>query len=237
MAQLPLRRAASALLALTAGAILGACSEQSSPFAPVAPAAPAAAPNALLGLPIGGIVGGLLNTAGGLVQGIAGGLPLPKPLDATVFGSIKKDKKAAKDKVSHQLASAATLTCDVQVLAPQTRLIGPAGGVIQIGRHQLEIPAGALDGYVAITASVPFGSGSAIEFAPHGLQFNVPVQITLDYSGCTLPENSYRSVVYTDASAAGIVLDGMPSLDSASSHKIVALTDHFSGYIVAWGRN
>jgi len=239
MAKLPLRRATSALVALTTGAILGACSEQSSPLAPTAPApaaATASTPNALLGINLGGLLGGLLNLVGGVVRGVVGGLPLPKPLPSAAFNLLARDHAHMQGAVSHGLASVPALTCVGQAPAAVTQRIGPSGGVITIGRHQLEIPAGALDSVVSITASVPNGAGAALEFAPHGLQFDKPVRITLDYSSCAIPTGSYLNVVYSDAPAGGVVLDGMPSMDLSSEHKIVALTDHFSGYITAWGR-
>lgn len=218
--------------ALAATAVLGACSETSSPLAP----APEAAPHASLLGTVGGLLGGVVGLVGGLVTGVVNGLPLTKPLTADRYAPLRTDVAAMRAATQHRLATTPYLSCAAPTALPVSKRIGPAGGVITIGAHKLSIPAGALDSTVTITASLPGANAAMVDFQPHGLHFNVPVEITLSYAGCQIPANSYFNVVYSDASSPNnVILDGMPSNDRRTLSQIVALTDHFSGYIVAWG--
>jgi hypothetical protein len=57
------------------------------------------------------------------------------------------------------------------------------GGVVSWGRFRLEIPAGALSEDTVIEISRPDPGFVMCELKPHGLQFNEPVTLQIDYSG------------------------------------------------------
>lgn len=69
-----------------------------------------------------------------------------------------------------------------------TRVIGPAGGVVQSpdGQISIAVPAGALSvnttlGIQAITNEAPLGAGNAYRLTPEGTVFAKPVKITMKY--------------------------------------------------------
>ena len=113
--------------------------------------------------------------------------------------------------------------------------IGPNGGVLRFGSSSLTIPKGALSSTVMISATVTLGQAVKVDFAPHGMQFAKAVTIVTDYSGCTMPSTGAINVYYTDAS--GGITQSMPSSNDAAHGVVTSLTDHFSGYAVAWGRS
>ena len=76
------------------------------------------------------------------------------------------------------------LQCTLQTYVKVSAPIGPAGGTINFGKHQLVIPAGALSTTVTITAEAMAEEGNAVRFSPAGLQFAVPAPLHLSYSNC-----------------------------------------------------
>jgi hypothetical protein len=127
------------------------------------------------------------------------------------------------------------LSCSPQPYASTTQTIGPAGGIIRVGRQSLVIPAGALNAPVQITAEVPSDEVSSVRFSPEGLQFNrghSPV-VTLDYSSCPAGRlQIFKHVAYTTERLQ--ILNLLTSLDNLLLMKVSAPIEHFSRYAVAW---
>jgi hypothetical protein len=57
------------------------------------------------------------------------------------------------------------------------------GGVVSLGRFTLEFPPGALAADTEIEISVTDPTLVMCELGPHGLEFNKPVTLTIDYGG------------------------------------------------------
>jgi len=57
------------------------------------------------------------------------------------------------------------------------------GGVVSLGRFTLEFPPGALPADTEIEISVTDPTLVMCELGPHGLHFNKPVTLTVDYGG------------------------------------------------------
>lgn len=57
------------------------------------------------------------------------------------------------------------------------------GGTLHCGSFTLDIPAGALDQDTEITMDVINDGTLSVELGPHGIQFNVPVVLTMDLRG------------------------------------------------------
>lgn len=127
------------------------------------------------------------------------------------------------------------LACGVAGSWSVSQMIGPNGGVLRFGSSSLTIPQGALNTTVNISARVTLGQAVQIDFAPHGLQFAKAATIVANFSGCTMPAGNSINMYYTDD--FGGILQSMPSANSTGSPVVTSLTDHFSGYIVAWGRH
>lgn len=150
------------------------------------------------------------------------------------FDKLKKDWEKYKKDVESGTVDALTLRCEPFKNQVETRRIGPKGGEIKIGEHVLTIPAGALAADVEISMSQKAGPAVDIDFEPHGLRFAKPVEMSLSYKSCIVPDAAPLGVVYVENGWK--ILQTMPSTDKRASSSISALTDHFSGYVVAWGR-
>jgi hypothetical protein len=114
---------------------------------------------------------------------------------------------------------------------PQTAsaFIGPEGGTLHIGRHQLIVPAGALSHATLITGSVPSDGSATIAFEPSGLKFNVPATLVFSVKGCDAPAAD-PSVMYIDD--AGRPLEEWPAVFDREREEVTAPILHFSGYQV-----
>jgi hypothetical protein len=111
--------------------------------------------------------------------------------------------------------------------------IGPDGGVIQVGPHQLTVPAGALQDTVTITAVAPSQPVIRVRLEPSGLTFNGTVSLALSYGHCTgLALLVPKQVAYTDDDLN--ILELLPSLDDLFARRVTGQLSHFSDYAIAW---
>ena len=124
------------------------------------------------------------------------------------------------------------LRCEPQDYAGEAAIIGPNGGSLKVGDHELVVPAGALTEEVLISAEAPTSSLVDVQLAPHGLQFQKPVELTLSYDRCVRPSLSDLLVVYLGQ--GNQLLELPPSVDDKSDKDVTASIDHFSRYAVAW---
>ena len=124
-------------------------------------------------------------------------------------------------------------------------VVGEAGGVISLPGAGLKVvvPAGAVSAPTRITVTAPAGRGVWYEFAPHGLQFARPLQVTQD-----LRSTNYGSLLSPSLKAA-YFQDGTrdESTHTALVTELVSTTlnvfrtsvtfpvKHFSGYMISWG--
>ncbi|GJG88243.1 hypothetical protein tb265_34240 [Gemmatimonadetes bacterium T265] len=127
------------------------------------------------------------------------------------------------------------LTCGVAGGWTVTQPVGPNGGTLWFGASSLTIPRGALSTTVMISATVTLGQGAKVDFAPHGLHFAKAVTITVNYNGCSMPANAPGMNVYYLNDSGGIA-QSMPSANDPNQRIVTSLTDHFSGYMMSWGR-
>src|SRR2546428_6758699 len=65
-----------------------------------------------------------------------------------------------------------------------TQMIGPAGGVLKISKHNLLVPAGALSAGVSITAGAPPDTVNPGALPPQGLTLSPPAGLTTFYRDC-----------------------------------------------------
>ncbi len=131
------------------------------------------------------------------------------------------------------IGSPALLQCTPMDSASTTQTIGPLGGTIVVGPHQLTIPPGALPHPVTITATAPSDSVNRVHFDPEGLTFLRSASLTMSYANCnllglTLP----RQIAYTTDLLS--ILYYITSLDDPSTGTVTGQLDHFSQYAVAW---
>ncbi len=123
------------------------------------------------------------------------------------------------------------LTCSPQPYVTVTETIGPKGGTITVGEHQLVIPRGALERKTTITAEQIKGSVNSVRFSPEGLRFERPARLTLSYANC-IPLPLPKKVAYTNELLQ--ILEVLRSLDLRKEKKVSSDIDHFSRYAVAY---
>jgi hypothetical protein len=123
------------------------------------------------------------------------------------------------------------LRCEPRDYEADAAIIGPRGGTLKAGEHELVIPAGALDHEVLIVAEAPTSSRVDVQFVPHGLQFLKPAQLKLSYKGCVRPTSVDFLIAYIQGNR---VLELPPSVDHKADDEVEADIDHFSRYAVAY---
>jgi hypothetical protein len=123
------------------------------------------------------------------------------------------------------------LRCEPSDYEGDAAIIGPQGGTLKVGEHELVIPAGALDREELVIAEAPTSSRVDVQFAPHGLQFLKPAQLTLSYKGCVRPTSVDFLIAYIQG---GRVLELPPSVDHKDDDEVEADIDHFSRYAIAY---
>jgi hypothetical protein len=124
------------------------------------------------------------------------------------------------------------LRCEPQDYAGEAAIIGPKGGTLHVGDHELVVPAGALAEETLISAEAPTSSLVDVKLLPHGLQFQKPAKLTLSYERCVRPTSTDFLVVYLGQ--GNRLLELPPSVDDKSGKDVTADIDHFSRYAVAW---
>lgn len=133
--------------------------------------------------------------------------------------------------VSTLLGITDLLVCTTEPYRVARQTIGSEGGKIQVGRHTLVIPRGALRQKTTITAEQMSGRTNSLRFSPEGLRFQKPAALTMSYQNCLVVLVAKR-IVYTDENLK--ILEVLKSLDLFKKRTVTAPIDHFSRYAVAY---
>ena len=150
----------------------------------------------------------------------------------TLIGVVGWTTETLVNTTSSLLGS--VLSCPNYREYASTQTVGPFGGYIQAGPATLYIPAGALDRYVTITATVPVNSRVTVaQFEPEGLQFARPTALTMSYSHCGPLSSTPKGIVYVDDDNNLKILEALPSVDDTWRKRVTGKLDHFSTYAVA----
>jgi hypothetical protein len=145
------------------------------------------------------------------------GLSEPEPPSYSLLGSL----------------SAVLLRCTPEPYTVATAVIGPAGGVLQLGQHSLLVPSGALTANVTIRGEVITGDVNSVRFSPEGLTFQAKPTLTMSYRNCSgLGMLLSRKIVYTDEGLN--LLEILQSLDLSREKLVSAPLKHFSRYAIAY---
>lgn len=141
-------------------------------------------------------------------------------------------KKAKKNKKNSYVIDTELLRCRPRPYEGEAALIGPDGGTIHVGEHELVIPRNALAQEELIVAEAPTSSLINVDFSPEGLQFARPAQLTLSYRGCQVPADVDLRLAYLGFGLK--VLELPPSDDQKDWSEVTGDIDHFSRYAVAY---
>ena len=131
-----------------------------------------------------------------------------------------------------------------------TTVIGPLGGILTVGAHQLWIDSLSLTGPVLITAVAPAGNARWVRFQPEGLVFkpgfyatasgvNAGAALYTSYKDCGVPLSTSLRIAQVSESMdiLGYLQTWVQARKnpwSQANQYIVGLLPHFSNYAVAW---
>ena len=125
------------------------------------------------------------------------------------------------------------LACNIPSPLNGSAIIGPRGGILDVGTHRLIVPPGALISETTITGKVyttspnfnSINGSVVIEFEPTGLHFKKPAGLIFDASSCgSVPDVVYLNPVGTN--------ELIPAVYSSWWHTIAAPIEHFSQYAI-----
>jgi hypothetical protein len=122
--------------------------------------------------------------------------------------------------------------CEPRPYEGDAEIIGPEGGTLHVGEHELVVPKGALVEEQLIVAEAPTSSLVDVEFSPEGLTFAVPARLTLSYKGCEVPLGLDLLLAYVGW--GNRILELPPSKDLKDLDEVVGEIEHFSRYAVAY---
>jgi hypothetical protein len=114
-----------------------------------------------------------------------------------------------------------------------SQVIGPEGGVIELGGSRLVFPAGALSQptEIGMRADAKY---QGVRLSPHGLQFPAGAEPVLELRAAGLAaDRTALTVVYVDD--ANQILEVLPT--ERHGNTVSAHLAHFSGYILSGGRS
>jgi len=103
------------------------------------------------------------------------------------------------------------------------------GGRVVCGPFRLDFPAGALDEDTEITMNVIDDGTLGIELGPHGIQFNVPVTLSMNLEGTSAEGMASQSSTLWFDEDDGIYIM-MPKIPSQDDNILKAQLEHFSKY-------
>lgn len=166
-----------------------------------------------------------------LLLGLILGLSLGISCTTGDFPTETSVELSTPDNLIVSPVSADLLQCVPQAYLSASKLVGPKGGNIKVGRHILSIPAGALSQDVVIVAEQVSGSTNSVRFSPDGLTFAKSAALTMAYDNCT-PVAAKKSIVYTTEQLG--ILERLPSTDKGQNKIVTSEIDHFSRYAVAY---
>lgn len=131
-----------------------------------------------------------------------------------------------------------------------TKVIGPEGGTITVGAHQLWVDSLSLTDTVTITAVTPAGGVRWVRFQPEGLVFkpgfysllygiNAGAALYTSYKDCTVTttDTVRLAQVSDDLSIMGYLQTWVQVKKnpwSQGNQYVVGVLPHFSNYAVAW---
>jgi len=147
----------------------------------------------------------------------------------------KEYQKLLKRSKTHQastLLDVELLRCKPRPFEGEVAIIGPDGGTLHIGPHELTIPKGALSQEELIVAEAPTSSLVDVDFFPEGLQFAKSAKLSLSYKECVVPVDLDLRLAYIGWGLR--ILELPPSVDLKDFSEVTGDIDHFSRYALAW---
>jgi hypothetical protein len=133
---------------------------------------------------------------------------------------------------------ATLLACPASVTRSASATIGRRGGVVQVDGTALVVPPNAVPRPTRFTVTVPASSYMEIDVSAEGYEhylFKRPVGITISYARCgddALPDASLEAWWFDPATREQF--GAMWGVDDRQHRRMTFITDHLSGYAVAY---
>ena len=129
------------------------------------------------------------------------------------------------------------IQCPTNQAATATAVVGPLGGLVDVGGTSIQIPAGALLSPATVTVTIPESQFMEIDISVEGVEhfiFELPVVVTLSYARCNRSnfDTTPLSVWYINGETNEL-LEPMGGIDDKLLKTITFTTGHLSGYAVA----
>jgi hypothetical protein len=103
------------------------------------------------------------------------------------------------------------------------------GGTLELGRYRLIIPPHALDAPTVVTMAAREADGHiGCELQPHGIQFRVPVILSMDLTGTNLADCADATIYWLDENS-GTWIDMRGEYDPVTETVTIS-TSHFSQF-------
>jgi hypothetical protein len=131
----------------------------------------------------------------------------------------------------------ALLPCPSKKGVSTRAVIGRDGGIVYVDGHVLLVPRGAVSKKTSFKISAPASKYLELDITADGedsFQFNSPVIVRVNYARCpesALPK-SPLAAWWIDSNKARLGV--MPSYDDRERRALTFVTDHLSGYAIAY---
>jgi hypothetical protein len=139
---------------------------------------------------------------------------------------------------TYQLVQTSRTTFEVS----NTNIIGPAGGVLYLGLHQLVVPRGAVKGLTRFKMTSKFGNNVIVDLSATDLasgrsitQFPVDLQLKLSYllMGISRREAQRLTIVWLKDETIGGAVEPVKTTLQPMQYYAVGWIDHFSRFAMA----
>jgi hypothetical protein len=136
-------------------------------------------------------------------------------------------------------STARLVVCPTTTTRSTQAIIGPLGGLVNLGNTIVGIPAGALSVPTLITVTIPASQYMEVRVQANDItelfRFNKDIGIRIDYSRCTDPALATTKVnVWHIREDTKELLEFMGGVDNKSNRTVEFSTDHLSAYAVAF---
>jgi hypothetical protein len=168
-----------------------------------------------------------------------------QPVPVTGVQPVSVALKKMKMQSLPDTVTVATRLVPLEQALTASAVIGPAGGTLQLPEAGLRVivPRNAVATDVTFTVKALPGAMLAYEFGPHGTVFNTPLRVEQDIKGVLLPADENVVAGYFPEQddllvdeVVGTINEKLPAQLDVAGAKVRFDVSHFSGYLIATGR-
>jgi hypothetical protein len=168
-----------------------------------------------------------------------------QPVSVTGVQPVTVALKKMKMQSLPDTVTVATRLVPLEQELSTSAVIGPAGGTLELPDAGLKliVPKNAVASNVTFTVKALPGAMLAYEFGPHGTVFRTPLRVEQDIKQVLLPaDESVVAGYFPDQDdlladeVVGTINEKLPAQLDVTGSKVRFDVSHFSGYLIATGR-